>query len=456
MALFYAEENWRGKQAWEEYKRQREAKGDSFKLSSIVPPPVPDDQNFASIPLFAELFPKPSTNVLLWNAIKLPDSSRLYGGWHEGHIEDLDAWRTSFTNADLMAALSKYDPILRQLAEVSNRPYCRFPIHYDDTYWALLPHLTSLRNLARIYHLRALAELSTGQSDPAFDDVQACLWLAARIKDEPILISFLTKVAIVDLATQPVWEGLSAHQWNARQLTDLQASFAKVEQFSSFAKALQGERILQYHMIRRLIEKPGDWTGMFDWYQYPWNILVRAAPRGWFYQNEVRIDRFYAESLLPTIDFQQQRVNPNAVIAAFDSVDSAQKNPYNILFQILLPAINRTVKRAALSQTGIQQVVVACALERYRLKHGQLPDTLGALVPEFLKRVPNDVIDGQPLRYRRIGGDQFVLYSVGWNEADDGGQIAWTEGQTPRQDLERGDWVWFSQPQPQPSASERK
>jgi len=95
-------------------------------------------------------------------------------------------------------------------------------------------------------------------------------------------------------------------------------------------------------------------------------------------------------------------------------------------------------------------------LERYRLAHGQLPDTLDALVPEFLDRVPNDVINGQPLRYRQTGADQFVLYSVGWNEIDDGGTIAWIEGRTPRQDLERGDWVWSSQPQPQPSASERK
>jgi len=42
---------------------------------------------------------------------------------------------------------------------------------------------------------------------------------------------------------------------------------------------------------------------------------------------------------------------------------------------------------------------------------------------------------------------------VGWNETDDGGQIA-MKGVS--QDFDRGDWVWFSQPQPQLSASERK
>ena len=78
IALFYAEENWRGKHAWEKYKREREAKGDSFEWSAIVPPPVPDDQNFAMTPLFAELFPKPPKHPRL-EAIKLPDCPKADG-----------------------------------------------------------------------------------------------------------------------------------------------------------------------------------------------------------------------------------------------------------------------------------------------------------------------------------------------------------------------------------------
>jgi hypothetical protein len=35
---------------------------------------------------------------------------------------------------------------------------------------------------------------------------------------------------------------------------------------------------------------------------------------------------------------------------------------------------------------------------------------------------------------------QFVFYSIGWNEKDDGGQIALTENGSV--DTPRGDWVW--------------
>jgi uncharacterized membrane protein len=44
VALFYAEEDWRGKRDWEQYKRAAEAKGERFDLSSFAPPAVPDDQ----------------------------------------------------------------------------------------------------------------------------------------------------------------------------------------------------------------------------------------------------------------------------------------------------------------------------------------------------------------------------------------------------------------------------
>src|SRR6266487_3108482 len=43
IALAYAEENWRGKRAWQNYKRQWEAKGEKLTIAALMPPPVPDE-----------------------------------------------------------------------------------------------------------------------------------------------------------------------------------------------------------------------------------------------------------------------------------------------------------------------------------------------------------------------------------------------------------------------------
>jgi hypothetical protein len=69
---------------------------------------------------------------------------------------------------------------------------------------------------------------------------------------------------------------------------------------------------------------------------------------------------------------------------------------------------------------------------------------LGVLAPKYIDKLPHDIINGQPLIYRRTSEDQFVLYSVGWNQIDDGGSVGFTgEAQTVI-DVRKADWVWFS------------
>jgi len=107
---------------------------------------------------------------------------------------------------------------------------------------------------------------------------------------------------------------------------------------------------------------------------------------------------------------------------------------------MLVPALSRSAERFAYGQTAADLARVACAVERYRLANGQFPETLEALGPKHIEKLPHDLINGQPLKYRRTDNGQFVLYSVGWNETDDGGKVEVTKsGGT---DINKGDWVW--------------
>ena len=463
VALFYAEEDWRGKHAWDTYKRERQAKGESFEWSSVVPPAVPDSENLAATPLFAELFPKPPHLPKL-GAIRLPDcpphaQDPRMGVWRLGRAENLSMWQECFTNTDLLAALSQYGPMLQEITEASRRPYGRFPIRYEDSFAALLPHLNHMRSLARAYRLRALVELSAGQSDAALADVQTILRLADKLNGEPIFISFLVRVAMLDIAGQPIWEGLAAHRWDESQLAALQAPLEKVDQCASVTKMLQGERRFAYYTALWLHSHP---TGLFTFLTTSTADLLndesgiwvdRVIPSGWIDQNELTTDRFYTETVLPALDWEHGRISPENMRQVAHAFDTMRKTPYTVLCKDVLLPITVVAKKAALSQTGVDEAVVACALDRYWLAHGEFPEKLEALTPQFIAKLPHDVINGKPLHYRRTADGQYVLYSMGWNETDDGGQIAMKR---VSQDFDQGDWVWFSQPQPQLSASERK
>lgn len=56
VAILYLEEDERGERVWAQYKQQQEARGEHLDPAALVPPLVPDDQNFASTPFLAPLF----------------------------------------------------------------------------------------------------------------------------------------------------------------------------------------------------------------------------------------------------------------------------------------------------------------------------------------------------------------------------------------------------------------
>lgn len=268
--LAYIEEDVRGRIAWKHYKQEREAKGDSFELKSIVPAPVPDEENFAALPMFKELFQKSSTNPQLVSIFKMPIGERLPGNWHTGKVEDLAEWRKIFENDNLIDALAQYSTILDEVTKASRRPHCVFPIRYEDNYNARLPHLQPLRNLIRVYRLRALVELEAGQNEAAAEDVLTNLRMIQHLKNEPLLITFVVRAAMLDNTIQPIWEGISAHRWNNSQLAAFQEELKKIDQFDGFSLALRGERILSYHTIIWMIEH----RGRIDFSLYSMKFIV--------------------------------------------------------------------------------------------------------------------------------------------------------------------------------------
>jgi len=55
------------------------------------------------------------------------------------------------------------------------------------------------------------------------------------------------------------------------------------------------------------------------------------------------------------------------------------------------------------------------------LHEHQLPDSLNQLVPDFLPEVPLDPITGTSMRYGIVDPAYYILWSVGWNQTDEGG-----------------------------------
>ena len=483
VALFYAVEDWRGWHTWNQFKREWEAKGERFDRASVVPPAVPDDQNFALDPLVAstyasmldktghEIRPR-NTNVVNLLKFDLGNMDRRDNGighWAEGTLSNLKPWQDYYRNlaettnlfavssqpqspaADVLLALSKYDATIAELRKASKLPESRFPVEYDKECPAaiLLPHLAALKNTTQMLQLRAIAELQNGDSQKALDDVRLLLRLADSVQTEPILISHLVRIAILQIALQPIYEGLAQHQWSDADLSALNDMLAREDFLADYRTAMRGEMVLlqigDIQFLRRHPEEFSNLTG--DEGGQPWTgqLLLRLIPSGWFYQNQYRCARMTEEYFLPAVDIKTRTVSP-ATLRKSDrllAAETKRTTPYNVLEKMLLPALSNAAKKFAYAQSSADLARTAIALERYRLAHGKYPESLDAITPQFIAQVPHDVIGGGPLIYRRTSEGHFVLYSIGWNEKDDGGVPGYFErSKPPRVDISKGDWVW--------------
>lgn len=503
IALLYAEENWRGHHAWSKYRKQLESRGEQLDWKAFIPKPVPDEQNFAATPFFEFLFANKT------NRLENDDAGALeaHAGqpryhWRDNYERanalvpgsggrkdrsrrrfiDLVAWQMALealqagtvqreerfvshkfdaesrSNAarTVVEELKLEDALLKELRNASQRPYSRYPVFYDlENPWGiLLPHLANTKVLVQRLQIKACAELAAGQSQTALEDVQLMLRLADSIKDEPFLISYLVRVACLQIAVQPIWEGLAEHRWSEAQLEELQSILQQENFLADVRLPLNGERaagVLTADLLYRKKYMLGNLIDGSDSIAVNW--AGRIAPRGWYYQEQLNYARMYDQQLRGVLDFDQKRVHPSRAESNARELEREVAGGrlgrtlsgilrHRLLASLLLPAMSKVSLKAAIAQTVVDEAAIACILERFRLAHGRFPDSLAELTPRFTPELSHDVIAGLPYKYRRTDDGQFILYSVGWNEQDDGGE----PGSTLFDDKE-GDWVW-EYPQP--------
>lgn len=494
VVLFYAEENWRGRHDWETFKQRQEAKGEKLDVASFVPPAVPDDQNFAMTPIAASSYAyiidkyghklkTPVTNHLNRLAMALwrydNTTTPKNGDWASGTLTDLRLWQAYYrapqTNMwrfgtndfptaanpgspaeDVLFALSRRDSDIEELRSAAALPYSRFPLAYDqvDPMEVWLPHLSSLGEAVFTLQLRAIAELQLAQSDKAAADVSLILRLAEASHQEPFLVSALVRMRQINAARQPIYEGLAKHKWSEAQLAALDSQLAQLDFLADYQRIIRSQAAYASRMIEyfQRTRKPGAFLGEIHAANTNEQKIIDDAcaivPAGWFRENQLRFAQFYLEDCLPLVDMEKRKVNPASVDAVEAKLQEALDHPdaYNVLERLIMgPVARMTANKYVVTENFVyaQECVdltrVAIALERYRLVHGQYPDSLASLAPQFLAKVPHDIIGGGNLIYRNTS-QNFVLYSIGWDGIDDGGVRDTLKefqlGNTP------GDWVW--------------
>jgi hypothetical protein len=568
VAIFYTEEDWRGKRAWENCKHELEAKGAVLDWDKYIPPPVPDDQNFfkASKKIAfsfvhsrndaeAEFFAKqeriqfgPTTSntftvfdntkasllvvaqlTILTSDVKLasantnsvfklndPAASDQIGkliqktvGQSANGSQGFQFSEIQFSNlvpaqifveadgtpsvsdlqnfippdtatnigrlqieatinkgvfqvvlagvhitaaADYLKWSDQYEPDFNEIREALKRPYAQIDCDYSQPYSRAVPNFVTMRALAQTLAQRTQCYLLLGEPEKALHELTLMNDSRHVLTGKPMtLVSAMINVAISGLYVATIADGMRLHRWQELQLAAIQKQLAEINLTPFVLAALQEEpaAVCRDFEIESMPISEFINIGRISKSKWPGKIGDWLWPRGWTYQNMVNVMLLEKKSW-DGFDLANNTVAPRIFEKTSREVDGffgsdqpyffGHNSPYKFLAAFAIPNFTKAEQTAAHNQTMVNEAQIACALERYHLAHGEYPETLDALAPQFMEKIPHDIIGGQPLHYRRTDDGKFLLYSIGWNEKDDGGKVVLTKGGSV--DREKGDWVW--------------
>jgi hypothetical protein len=343
---------------------------------------------------------------------------------------------------DVVLVLNRDAAIYRTLKEGLERSYSRFPVRYEENYMALLPHLAKLKAISMYGALKGVAELHAGERRQAYETVEFLLKLPNSLKTEPTEISQLVRVSMFRIGMQPLWEGIIDHRWTAGELTSFREMLDEYDLLNDLHWVIRADRTMTLELIDVMMQNRELWNNLFEVDYEEWlkkNVterLVHWMPDGVYHRNKLFYSRLIQEEILPGSDGTIQDVDPEEIETRMQNAEEKLRTA-SVLYRPtreLFPQYNKMELKFTRGQSTVQLASVACALEQYYLKEGRYPKGLEELVPDYVQRLPKDVILGGDLIYHRLSDAEYELYSVGWNGTDDGG-VAEMDG-------EKGDWVW--------------
>ena len=301
------------------------------------------------------------------------------------------------------------------------------------------PHLIELQAILQVLPVDCLLQIEEGNGIAAFDDIQAILGLGRHIS-QIIDGTFSGQLLSLSCAAECIQYAIIEHPqlWNDAQLSALQAAISRHS--IDFSRLIEDSQLHFNDAMGRAYADNGLGEGYLTMQGI--NLLLGQIPAFRELGLDLNSSTVVARALSPIAMFSlPKRSEVEALYARLnlecrnaihhnlwepvEAQDKEETNPNDLAYAIVSPFIaDRFIplSNMPLAEGKRDGLVLGIAIELFHRKHGRLPTELAELVPDFVSKLPIDLINGGPLHLSLIE-HQPVVYSLGIDGDDDNGHV---------------------------------
>jgi hypothetical protein len=311
----------------------------------------------------------------------------------------------------LIASLKVAEPALAEARKLKDLPKGRYPVFYDQNGLpAAVPHVQAARQTATLLAYDVLLREQAQDMDGGLESCRGIMNVARSLGDEPDCHLQLARLELRATGCRRIERTLAQGQPSEASLAAIQSLLEEEESQPLFLIGARGFRASMDQLLEAARDGSLPMNGPQRWAATGLAVSIRPAT--------LRLATHVVEIAKLPVEEQGQELKQRGL-----------PKPEDVSFPVRLYILPRVQKVSSdlsrgqiRTQAELRCAIVAVAAERYRRAHGSWPGSPTALVPAYLRAVPIDPFDGQPVRFRRLA-DGVVIYCLGPDGQDNKGKL---------------------------------
>ncbi|WP_395740495.1 hypothetical protein [Prosthecobacter sp.] len=427
---------------------------------AFAAPGVPDEQNLFALPVVEQWLHRDKERVryVIPQGVFLPPgfvkpkvienevgkSSRVdFAGWAAGR--DLKGEKPAVV---MNRELGDGNGLLTQLAAGLSRSFSAWKPAQRETYSeaganpyvAAQPHVSNINKAVDDLGLHLRAAAAAGDVEKTRSTALILLRLFPEsATSHSWLVGSLVSTAVHGIAFEALQDALGHPSWDEGGLRALQLQLGKINDLEVMERGMSIEVLTGFSFglyLRETCRK--GWAATEEmrftsdddtWLKSVFGIGTRCCylygPTGWHDANTAFFAETYLDMLGPKSELAWLDGRARGVALKKRRDEEYRHLDWNMrrkIGAISLPNVGNLFDAAAEVLFRRRCLIIACELEKHRMKHGAFPSSLDGMKDELRPFAVNDPARPKQLPSYRLEKEGYVLWSPGPDGRDDGGQ----------------------------------